>query len=358
MLKAFYRKIALPLCAAMLFFALSACRAEDEGQFFLNRYFTMKFYGTNFITEWLCKREITAFLKDFEKKASSHIKDSEVSRFNRAKAGERVELSEHVYKLFELSIDYYKKSGFAFNPCLYDLIKLWRFMESDDFFGVEELPSQQQIEQLLHYAAPSLIELSEGAALKLHDEVRVDFGAIAKGYALDVCAQIAEKHGIRSALFNLAGNIYAMGLKDGGEKFSVGITDPRMTETGEQYFSGVLVSETSVSVSGDYERYFLKDGVRYCHIIDPFTGWPVNTGSSVSGIISAVVFSPSAALADAFSTAVMVSGPEGGKSLLEQNGLEGIIITADKKYCVVGDIELYGVNEHYERGQWQTSLGQ
>jgi len=356
LLKTLSSKIALPLCAAMFFFAFSACQVEDEGQFFLNSRLEIKFFGANREAERLCRQEITRFLEEFEQKASAHLEDSEVSKFNKAKAGERVQLSERVYKLFELSMEYYQKTGGAFNHCLYGLSKLWGFMESDGIYGIEELPSQQQVEQLLSYADPSLIELSDGAAVKFHDAVKVDFGAVAKGYALDVCGQIARSYGIKSALFNMAGNVYAIGYKDDGAKFSIGITDPRMIETGEEIFAGVRLADTSISVSGDYERYFLKGGIRYCHIIDPFTGWPVNTGNSVSGIISAIVISQNAAQADAFSTAVMVSGPEEGKRLLEQNGLCGIIITADKKYYVVGDVELFGV-KNYERAEWEASFG-
>ena len=330
---------------------------DDGGHFFLSGYFEVKFYGQRifgYVPGKLCKKEIIGFLNDFEQKASSHIEDSEVSRFNRAKTGEKVSLSHHVYELFKLSKQYYELTDGAFNYCLYDLSKLWGFMDPDGFYGVEQLPSQEEIDSLLPCADPEKIVLNDGekTAAKLEDDVRVDFGAIAKGYALDQCRLIAQKHGIKSALFNLAGGINAVGYKDGErEEYNIGISDPRMLETGKQYFASLPVSDISVSVSGDYQRYFLSNGVRYCHIIDPFSGRPINTGDSTDEIISAVVLSQNAALADAFSTAVMVSGTENGKKLLEDNGLSGIIITSDKKYYVVGGIEPQDVNDFYERAQ-------
>jgi thiamine biosynthesis lipoprotein len=298
-----------------------------------------------------CQKEIHAFLNDFENKASVNIPSSEVAKFNSAKADEKIFLSDDVYNLFKISLDIYENTNGAFNFCLYDISLLWGFYPDNENFGI--IPNGHDIDALLSLANPAYIRLDddEKSALKTVNGVKVDFGGIAKGYALGRCAEIAKKHNVSGGTINIGGNVYAIGEYNyKGEKKlkKIAIRDPRFFENGNEYFCALYLNECSISVSGDYERFFINDGKRYCHIIDPQTGSPVN-----NGVISVVIADENAALADAYSTAVMVSGPEKGFALMEQKNLSGIIITSDKSYYVFGELNISQVYEGYEQKSLQ-----
>ena len=150
--------------------------------------------------------------------------------------------------------------------------------------------------------------------------MRIGLGAIAKGYAVDRAIEWLERDGFKNLSVNAGGDLAVRGKKN-GELWWIGIRDPRR----EDDFAAVLpVSNASVVTSGDYERFFMHDGKRYCHIIDTRTGFPASSCQSVTILAKPTYF------ADAFATAVFVLGPERGIALVESlPGVEAMIIDAD-----------------------------
>lgn len=152
----------------------------------------------------------------------------------------------------------------------------------------------------------------------------INLGAAAKGYIADNLVNILSANGVSSAMINLGGNAYAMGKKPTGENWKIGIQSP----ADENKLVGIITAENlAVITSGDYQRYFEKDGIRYHHIFDPKTGYPAN-----SGLRAVTVICENALLADALSTAAFVAGLEDGIELLKEYNAQGIFITDDTVY--------------------------
>lgn len=152
-------------------------------------------------------------------------------------------------------------------------------------------------------------------------------GGIAKGYALAKAQEALGRLGVRDYALSAGGQVLVGGHKHPGRLWHVGVRDPR--GPAEDYFAVLELTDTSVSTSGDYERFFVVDGVRYHHVIDPRTGWPSR------GLASATIVTPDATLADALSTAVMVLGRERGLALLQRlEGVEGVLVDEGGKVWV------------------------
>jgi thiamine biosynthesis lipoprotein len=166
--------------------------------------------------------------------------------------------------------------------------------------------------------ARSVVELGKKGML-------MDLGAIAKGYAADRAVEALKKQGIRAGLVAVAGDIKAFGLKPDGKPWRVGIRNPRQKGKDDEILATVEIRDLAISTSGDYERFFIVDGERFHHILDPGTGYPARGCQSVS------VMAKDAVSTDSFSTAVFVLGPRKGMELLERLGMEGMIVDREGK---------------------------
>ena len=147
-----------------------------------------------------------------------------------------------------------------------------------------------------------------------------------KGIAADQCAEILRRNGVESSLVFLGGNIYALGEKPDGSAWSVGIADP---DNSSDYIATIAVRDASVVTTGDYERYFIEDGVRYHHVFDPVLGEPAR-----SGLRSVTVVHESSMIADARSTTLFVLGLEAGLRYCAEHQIEAVFITEDKEIYV------------------------
>ncbi len=170
--------------------------------------------------------------------------------------------------------------------------------------------------------------------------MKIGLGGIAKGYALDRAAELLRARGVRDFLILGGGQVMAGGHKD-GKPWRVGIRDPRGEP--EDYFATLDVTDASTSTSGDYERYFVLDGVRYHHILDPRTGMPSK------GLRSVTTVSPDATLADALSTAIMVLGAKRGLALAESLGVGAVLVDDAGHVSMTPDLEGRLVERHPPR---------
>lgn len=260
--------------------------------------------------------------------------DSPLTRLNKAlAAGQPGTVPPSMIPLLQKSIALSNTSDGLFNPAIGKLINLWGFQQDDapssappDAARIHALISQQPTMQDLTLAmARSTRSLSQDQLHSRNPNVQLDFGAIAKGYAVDLAIEKLRALGIHNAIINAGGNLRAIG-KHGDRPWRIGIRNPRGP--------GVLASieargDESILTSGDYERFFEYQGKRYHHIIDPRTGYPAR------GFTSVTVIHPDAATADAASTALFVAGPQRWRDIAKKMGIQYIMIVDDKGQVIM-----------------------
>ncbi|MFZ5974123.1 MAG: FAD:protein FMN transferase [Bacillota bacterium] len=233
-------------------------------------------------------------------------------------------LTSDVFYVLKKALEMAKLSKGAFDPTVLPLSRLWGI---DDDTKAKIVPAAREIEKaraLVDYKKVGLDAKTRTAAIQTG--MGVDLGGIAKGYAADEARRIFKEKGVKSAILDLGGNVVAIGNRPDGQPWRIGIRDPRAREEGG-YYAVLSVRDQVVVTSGDYERYFEVNGVRYHHIFDTATGYPAK-----NGVISATIISGNSTEADALSTAVFVLGVEKGLALVESvEGTEAVIVTDDKK---------------------------
>jgi thiamine biosynthesis lipoprotein len=214
---------------------------------------------------------------------------------------------------------FYNQTDGLFNPAIGQLIALWGFHNSD-LSDNRPPPPPEKIAELVALA-PSMDEIDiEGNRVSSRNRaVQLDFGAFAKGYAVDLAIEKLRQFGVQNAIINVGGDLKAIGKK-GDKPWLIGIHHPR----NDGVLAAVAVSgETSVMTSGDYERFYNDKGVRYSHIIDPRNGWPTQSITSVT------IIDKSGALADAASTALMVAGLQDWHRIAQQLGIKYVMLVDD-----------------------------
>jgi|ERR1035437_4705795 thiamine biosynthesis lipoprotein len=220
-----------------------------------------------------------------------------------------------IIKVMQRAIRVSELSGGKFDVTVYPLMKLW------GFYATKHLPTKEEIRETLKIVGYKYLVIKDGKMTKLKKGVGVDIGGIAKLYVVEEGAKVLKKEGIKSALMDAGGDIYAIGTLY-GKPWRVGIRDPR----GDGVIGGLDVSDMLVVSSGDYERFFMKDGVRYHHIMDPFTGYPAR------GLSSSTIFCSDPAMADGLSATVFILGKDKGFALAKKLGyFEAVVVTEDQK---------------------------
>ena len=240
------------------------------------------------------KEEISTLLSSLEKEFSVNKESSFVNMFNAQTQGQSQTLSSRATEIFNKALECYDFSNGKFNPSVYSLSRLWQFAPS---FPVGNFapPSQTEITQALNNGSLDFVNsltLSGNLLTKNNQEIKLDFGGIVKGYAVDKIAKILTDGGHTEGYVNAGGSSMRILTCE-----SLGVTHPR--SQGEIINITNLPKNVSVSTSGDYQKYYTYNGQRYSHIIDCQTGCPSNTG-----IVSATIICPDGTFADAISTAL------------------------------------------------------
>ncbi|MEI6602430.1 MAG: FAD:protein FMN transferase [Clostridia bacterium] len=270
-------------------------------------------------------------IKQLEKIMTINAPGSEVDFLNASAGnGKWVKLDPEIIYVMKKALDFGARSNGAFDITVGPLVKAWGI-----FTDHPKIPSPAalvQLKKLINYKDLSIDESTSSARLRLKGQI-VDLGGIAKGYAGDVAKEIYLKNGVTSAYISLGGNIVALGSKPDGTPWNVGIQNPRLPNG--KYLAVIPVQNKSVVTSGDYERFFMKNNIRYHHILDTKTGYP-----SDSGLISTSIISDLSIDGDALSTSTFVLGLEKGMALIESlPGVEAIFITKDKKIYVTSGLK-------------------
>ncbi|HUH13024.1 MAG TPA: FAD:protein FMN transferase [Longimicrobiales bacterium] len=246
---------------------------------------------------------------------STYRPASELSRANRAAGtGRSTPLSPATAEVLAAALGYARLSDGALDVTVGPLVDVW------GFYGEEgRLPPRPVLDSARALTGWRRLALSDsGDSVRLpRAGMRLDFGAIAKGYAVDRAVAALRVAGAERAMVDLGGNVGVLGAAPAGGAWRVGLRDPRNPS---EALAVVAMEDGAVATSGDYERFFVADGVRYAHIVDPRTGVPVRGTASVS------VLAASALASDALSTALYVLGPAEGACLAAAQGVEALWI--------------------------------
>lgn len=269
-----------------------------------------------------------SLLRELENKLSVKIKTSEISKINLNAGKSEVLVSEDTFFVLENAKKYAKISGGAFDPTIAPLVDLWDILAENP-----KIPKVEQIEQaknLVNYEN-LILDSTKKTVFLTEKGMKLDIGGIAKGYAADKLVEFLKKSGIKKGLINLGGNIFVFGERSKQQKnWNIGIQNPRESGT-----MGILqINDATIVTSGDYERFFEKDGKRYHHIIDPKTGVPKD-----NEVMSFSIITDNSMIADVLSTACFVLGKDEGFALLEELGISAICITKDKSVYISDKIK-------------------
>jgi len=252
--------------------------------------------------------------RQYENTLSRTIEGSDVYKINHSD-GESISVSDSTIEVLKYAEKYSKASNGSFDITIAPLSILWDF-EGDN----PTVPPDDEIASLVKEVNYTKIKI-DGNNVTLEAPVKaIDLGGIAKGYIADKLADYLEINNVTSAIINLGGNVYTLGTRPDGSNFNIGIQDPSKTDG--SILGYVSVSNKSLVTSGSYERYFIQDGKKYHHILDPATGYPVE-----NGLCSVSIISEYSVDGDGLSTSCFVLGEEEGMELINSlDGIEAIFI--------------------------------
>ena len=246
-----------------------------------------------------------------ESKYSRYRDDSIITRINRGGGGDPVAVDPETSALLDYAHACWEQSDGLFDITSGVLRCAWDFKRSVP-------PGQSDIDPLLQLIGWSRVR-RHGGSVALDLGMEIDFGGIGKEYAADRAAATLLECGVSSALVNLGGDIRALGLHPGGKPWRVGIVDPRCTD---RSLAQVPVDNAALATSGDYQRCIVHEARRYCHVLNPKTGWPVEGPQSVS------VIAPLCVVAGSCATIAMLKG-DLAKDYLEDQQLPYLLIDRD-----------------------------
>ncbi len=261
-----------------------------------------------------------AKIKGLEKELNFFSQESDIAEVNRNAGIKPVKVSEETFRLLETANSISERTEGRFDITVGPLLSLYDFQK-------KIRPSAELIREKLSFVGYEYMALNSNTRTVFLKKkgMMVDPGGITKGFAADAAVEVLKKEGIKSALVAVAGDIRCYGLKPDGKPWKIGIRDPR-GKTEDDLIATIDLTDMAISTSGDYIRFFVEDGRRYHHIIDPKTGYPA------SGVISVTVIGPLAVYTDSLATAIFVSGIEKGLKTAETFGYETLMVDRNGKF--------------------------
>lgn len=311
------KKLFAPLLVlALVGLSMTACAKEEKQSavgFYLDTVVTL----TAYVDDAQVLQDALVVCGEYEKMLSRTIEGSDVWNINHAQ-GRPVTVSDDTLTILECARQVSSLSGGLFDVTIAPVSTLWDFTS-----GAAVLPDADAIAEAAERVDISKLTV-EGNAVTLPAGMMIDLGGIAKGYIADAVKGYLEGRGVRSAILSFGGNIVAIGQKPDGTCWKVGIQDIDRP-TGEYMLVAKNFGGSTVT-SGIYERGFDLDGVRYHHILDPGTGWPIQ-----NELASVTIFSDSSMWGDALATGAFALGTEKGAAMIEAlEGIEAVFIARDR----------------------------
>ena len=319
-----FRKLPL-LTAVMLLFTGCTAQSPQEVQmdvFAMDTYMDLRVSAPDGNA---LLREASARITELEKTLSVTQPDSDISRINAA-GGSPVPVSSDTAAILREALDIGAESGGSLDITIYPLLRAWGFTTD-----TQQVPSGEEITSLLPAVDASAISL-DGDTVTIPADAMLDVGALAKGYTSDAVISLFRENGAVSAIISLGGNVQTLGTKPDGSLWTVGITDPFAPS---EILGTLKVGECAVITSGNYERWFEEDGVRYWHILDPADGCPAD-----NGLVSVTVVGESGLTCDALSTALFIEGTDkAAEHWRRRDDFEMLCVTEDGKILLTEGLE-------------------
>lgn len=331
-------KIYVTLATVLVISLFSGCASKEKSisktGFYFDTIITITLYGTDnekYIDSCF------SLAKDYERKFSNTIEDSEVSQIN-SSAGKYVTVSDETVELLQDGLKYGEISDGKFDITIGKLSELWNFSEIAKNLKTENnetdasvLPDDDNIKAAVSHVNYKSVKIRGNDVKLIDSDAKIDLGGIAKGYIADKMRQYLTKEGITKGVISLGGNVLTLGPKADDMPYTIGIQKP-FSETGTS-LGELKVKDASVVSSGIYERYYRVDDKLYHHILDTRTGYPVT-----NNLYQVTIISKSSMDGDALSTTVFALGAKEGMDLIEKNdGIEAIFVTEDGKiHCSSG----------------------
>jgi thiamine biosynthesis lipoprotein len=281
--------------------------------------YQVKFHGVSAGSDLVrLQHETEQHLAQINRQMSTYDPASEISRFNQHQEDTWFPVSAETALVVATALDISRKTDGAFDPTIGPLVNLWNFGPDR---GSVQVPDDQDIEEAKQRVGYQYIEsrLSPPALRKLRGSVCLDLSAIAKGFGVDVLAEMLSDRGAAGYMVEIGGEVRTKGVKPDGTVWRIGIEKP--IRDGRAVHEVVALQDGSLATSGDYRNFFEMDGRRFSHEIDPRTGYPVD-----HDLASVSVITEQCMLADVWATALIVAGPAQAMRLAERNNLHVLLI--------------------------------
>ncbi|NDV94582.1 FAD:protein FMN transferase [Dysgonomonas sp. 521] len=303
----------------------------DNGSFYYNIRGTAEGTSYNIIYQDNKDRdfqpEIDTLLAGFEKSLSVYDRDSIISRINR---NEDVEVDDYFYTVFTKAKEISTQTEGSFDISAEPLFRAWGFSSQG-----KNPPDKAQIEKLKQYIGMDKVKIENRRIVKSHPDIVLNVNAIAKGYSADIVATFLDEHNCQNYLVEIGGEIRLKGENLQGEAWRIGIDRPSENNPipGQDLQAVLQITDRAIATSGNYRQFYIQDGQKISHTINPATGYP-----SKHNLLSVTVVADEALAADAYATAFLVSGIEKSLEWLNKyTGLDAIFICDEegeyKMYC-------------------------
>ncbi len=268
----------------------------------------------NSSNELRLSKQVSGLLQVINRRMSTYRDDSQISQFNRSTSLKWFSVSADFIHVVKVAQSISKNTHGAFDITVSPLVEAWGFAKKT----IMQPPSSEQLNQIKKTIGYKKLSFRENPpALKKHNKkLQIDLSAIAKGFAVDKLSDYLISQNYKNFMVEIGGEIKVKGHAKDGEKWRIVIRNPHLNEKNIKG-KKLLLSDIAVATSGNYLNYFIKDNVRYSHILDPRTAQP-----KTQPAMSVTVLHNSTMRADAYATAMMVLGEEEGQRLADKLGLE------------------------------------
>ena len=247
-----------------------------------------------------------------------------------------VQVDDRILSMLELALKMYDTTNGKLNIAMGSVLRIWHdYREAAALTETDtdnQLPTQEELEAAAQHCDIHDLVIDEDAkTVYLTDpEMSLDVGSVGKGYAVEMVCQAAQARGLTSAMVSVGGNLRAIGVKPDGSQWSGGVENPwnasEVYTNGSSYVAAVNMSDKALVTSGDYQRYYVVDGKRYHHLIDPDTLWPAAYFNGVT------VLATDSGLADCLTTGLFCMSLEDGQKLVASlDGVEALWCTTDQQ---------------------------
>ena len=281
--------------------------------------YNVKFVPVGEVDASAVQVEIDQRLLEINKLMSTYDPESELSRFNQWQSTESFEVSRETADVVNEAIRLGSVSGGILDVTVGPLVNIWGFGPQAQ---PEKIPTDTEIAETRARIGLDKLNVSDNTLSKTQPDLYVDLSTIAKGYGVDQVAEILIQKGLSQFLVEIGGEMRVAGKKANGQDWVIAIEKPVTQERAIQRL--ISIGDNAIATSGDYRNYYELDGVRYSHLINPSTGYPIQ-----HNLVSVTVVHPSSMTADGLSTALIVMGADQAKQLVERENIAALFVTKE-----------------------------